>query len=597
MKRRWALGLASALPAMCILAWHARQFYPFMADDSFISLRYSQRLLQGYGLTWSDYERVEGYSNLLWVLLCAAVGRVVDLVWAARIVGVGSTLALFATIGVWCSRTWAGVLAALLGTSLLALSGPVAVWAIGGLEQPLLCALLAAGLVGTMELTAGSEGTLAPRVFAATALALTCLVRPDAPLLVFLALAGALLARFSVENLKRFVLLGAPALAAILGQFAFRLAYYDSPVPNTAYLKLAYTMVRVQTGLDYVVSGWRVMVPCALFAAAGLLFDLAAGKLRRALPAVLALAGWVAYLVLIGGDIFPARRHLVVVLVLLVLLGLRGVEGLIASTRWPLRASAVLGAVVASLWGGFAWGTTDPRSLEARGEQWEWLGEVSGRLFVEAFAPYRPLIAVHSAGCVPYFSGLPAIDMLGLNDSWIARHPPADFGRSSVSYDLHAVGDPEYVIRRQPDLILPCGPLGSAEACPNIPSAPALFNHPRFRADFVPMHFLGSRPFEATGIAWVRTSSPVAVTRREDGYLLSPALLARGPAFLRLDQGRAVVEFPPRSRVLVDHLPMGGRIDASELGAIVANMTPSGLVLENPSDAPVKLEGIRLRVQ
>jgi hypothetical protein len=567
-----------------------------MADDSFISLRYSQRLLAGHGLTWTDYERVEGYSNLLWILLCAALGRFTDLVSAARIAGVGSTVLLFAIVGIWSSKRWSGGLAAMVGTCLLALCGPMAVWAIGGLEQPLLCALLAAGLVGLMELSTKDPKSPALRGFTSLALALVCLVRPDAPLLVFLALAGAFLGRCSLENVRQLVVLGLPAVVSILGQLAFRLAYYGSPVPNTAHLKLAFTLVRVQTGLEYVVSGWRVMLPFVLFAAAGISFDLVKGQGRRSLVALLPLIGWLAYVVVVGGDIFPARRHLTVALVLLVLAGIRGVEGLFSLTRWSLRGAAGLGAV-ACLWGGFAWGTTDPKSLDARGEQWEWLGEVSGRLFVDAFAPYRPLIAVHSAGCVPFFSELPSIDMLGLNDSWIARHPPANFGRSSVSYDLHAVGDPEYVLRRQPDLILPCGPLGSAEVCTNIPSAPALFTLPAFRAEFVPMHFLGDRPFVATGTVWVRAASPIAITRREGGYLLLPALLARGPSFLRLDQGRTVLEVPPRSRVLVDHLPIQGRIEPSGLGAVVASMTPAGLVLENPTDAPARLERLLLLAQ
>jgi len=47
---------------------------PFFVDDSFIALRYVWRLLHGRGLTWTDGDHVEGYSNLLWVLIVAAGG-------------------------------------------------------------------------------------------------------------------------------------------------------------------------------------------------------------------------------------------------------------------------------------------------------------------------------------------------------------------------------------------------------------------------------------------------------------------------------------------------------------------------------------------
>src|SRR5687768_11268585 len=65
---RWhraAVGLlAGALLALGI----AETAWPWVVDDAFISLRYADRLVAGDGLTWTDGERVEGYSNLLWVL-------------------------------------------------------------------------------------------------------------------------------------------------------------------------------------------------------------------------------------------------------------------------------------------------------------------------------------------------------------------------------------------------------------------------------------------------------------------------------------------------------------------------------------------------
>src|SRR5207245_6299501 len=62
---------------------------------------------------------------------------------------------------------------------------------------------------------------------------------------------------------------------------------------------------------------------------------------------------------------------------------------------------------------------------------------------------------------IAYAAELPALDMLGLCDRWIARHPPAQ-GR----YDLvgHSLGDGDYVLRRQPDVVVFCGPYGG-EPC------------------------------------------------------------------------------------------------------------------------------------
>ena len=67
----WRWTALAALPALALFALQAGWPWPFFSDDSFISLRYAARLLAGEGLTWTDGERVEGYSNLLWVLLTA----------------------------------------------------------------------------------------------------------------------------------------------------------------------------------------------------------------------------------------------------------------------------------------------------------------------------------------------------------------------------------------------------------------------------------------------------------------------------------------------------------------------------------------------
>ena len=72
------LAVYAALPvvvALPVLLLHAFHYMPYMSDDSLIVARYAERLIEGRGLTWTDGERVEGYSNLLWVLLIAGVGE------------------------------------------------------------------------------------------------------------------------------------------------------------------------------------------------------------------------------------------------------------------------------------------------------------------------------------------------------------------------------------------------------------------------------------------------------------------------------------------------------------------------------------------
>jgi hypothetical protein len=67
--------------------------------------------------------------------------------------------------------------------------------------------------------------------------------------------------------------------------------------------------------------------------------------------------------------------------------------------------------------------------------------------------PKDSLLAINAAGVVPYRTGFPSLDMLGLNDRHIARSQvvPAFGGRVFVGHYKHDGG---YVCSRAPDLVL-----------------------------------------------------------------------------------------------------------------------------------------------
>ncbi|MBK7758077.1 MAG: hypothetical protein IPI35_17100 [Deltaproteobacteria bacterium] len=66
----WGLGLGGIVLAALVGAVAQAS----VVDDAFVSFRYVNNLLSGHGLVWNLDERVEGYTNLLWVLLLAALG-------------------------------------------------------------------------------------------------------------------------------------------------------------------------------------------------------------------------------------------------------------------------------------------------------------------------------------------------------------------------------------------------------------------------------------------------------------------------------------------------------------------------------------------
>lgn len=585
---RVTVASAACLLAIAVLWRHASSYLPFMADDAFISLRYSQRLMSGEGLTWTDGERVEGYTNLLWILVRSFVGWFTDLVNASRIVGVCSTIGVFVGVFLFGGTPLKDVLSSFVATICLALAGPIAVWAIGGLEAPLVAVLLSVVVLQVVGVAAGRVFTSRSAWTIAVASGLLALTRPDAMLLVVAIALGLFASLRPRDALRPALWLLVPAGLAFGAQLLFRLTYYGEWIPNTARLKVKWTPSRLEGGLEYLTSSWKVLLPLlSMVVVAAILRKLQGRSVRLLWVFSAPFVAWAAYLVVIGGDIFPARRHITLLLVLLA-----------AALAWvmkevDLRQRGARIIVFSSMMVGLAlsglWGTSDPRSLDARNERWEWEGEVSGKLFKAAWGHLRPLLAVHSAGCVPYFSELPSLDLLGLNDAWIAKHLPPSYGKSSLSYDLHAVGDADYVMKRKPDLILPCGPLGFDRPCQSIPAAMPLFGHPQFAASYFPVHFRGEVPFTAEGTVFARLTSPVATAPVEGGVMLKAAFLSRAPAALVLEGGSAAAEFPPKSVVKIDRLPQQGTIDSAGLRGLNASWRGSDLEIVNPTDVPIRI--------
>ncbi len=552
-RSRWAWTLAIGVPA-AVLAWSATSFLPFLADDALISLRYARRLLEGRGLTWTDGERVEGYSNLLWILLDAGLGALgVDLVRGARILGLGSLVVATACIAALVAKGERGrPLAALGGGLLLAVSGPAGAWAVGGLEEPLVAALFALALVtGSRLLEAGRDPPGSPRgvsreLRAGIPLALLCLSRPDGPLFA-LVFALVMWASPGERRFARALALGAlPALAVLL-QLGFRLVYYGDWLPNTAYLKARVDALTLRQGAGYLRAAWPFLWPALVTGAAGALLGWSSPARRGAVKLLVAsFSAWTLYVLAIGGDIFPAHRHLLVPLVACAFLAALAFErALVIEQRLPrLAATLALGALLAA----FAFlQRRDPEVRVAEVQRWQWDGEVVGRLFGGGFRAEQPLWAVSAAGCLPYFSGLPALDILGLTDRHIARTEP---DRSLPLY--HDRGDGAYVLARAPDLITFGVPSGGP---PVYVTGKELRDDPRFREQYERVLFEGFEPYRVPTRTFVRREGRVGIERRGE-FVRHPAHLLTGATAQPGPDGGIVARLPAGMEVSTQPLEL-----------------------------------------
>jgi hypothetical protein len=97
-------------------------------------------------------------------------------------------------------------------------------------------------------------------------------------------------------------------------------------------------------------------------------------------------------------------------------------------------------------------------------------------LLVGALTEPDASVAVEAAGALPYYAERPTVDMLGLNDAYIAHLPPTPGGSGVAGHEKIA---PAYVLGRRPAII------------PYYATRPYLTERPEFAANYQLHEFFG----------------------------------------------------------------------------------------------------------
>lgn len=429
-----------------------QHYYDFLHDDAFIAFRYAANWAAGIGPVYNPGERVEGYSDFLWVALlrgAAAAGR--DVVLTARGVGsaAGIALALGAALAVWSCfrRSWR---LALFAAAAVALHACPAVWALSGLETvPFALLVLAASIMFLHERRRRRAHWVSGLLFAGVAL-----LRADGFLFLFPAV---VLAALQPERRTRALVTLGVAFAVVAVPYAiWRWSFYGSLLPNTYYAKTGGGLLQQVRGLFYV---YNVIEPFGGILLWCLPLVLLARRDRERDPErlyfALLVASVGAAVVWVGGDHMPMGRFFAPLVVPVLLLQMEAAVEIVASTRGlpgrvPWLAAFVLWSCI--LLAGFM-PTLNRRRLPASfaisnaalTRQWV----LAGHWLRDHVAP-GTWMATNAAGAVAYYSGLPVIDMLGLNDSHIAHTAPVTGGGGTAGHEKR---DFDYVLARRPGVI------------------------------------------------------------------------------------------------------------------------------------------------
>jgi hypothetical protein len=308
--------------------------YYVLFDDAMISMRYAYNLAHGNGLVWNVGERVQGFTNPLWVFYMALLHRLpIPLPQMGLAIQVTGAVFLAATLFFVrriVEQLTGDMLAMLGAVALAAFYAPLNSFSLLGMEVSALALLLTASIWLALR-----NGTDRFTPFLYVILAIGTLLRSDAAVPYVIILAAMYVTR--KQHRRQHLAWGLGLLVLSLGgQALASFFYYGQWLPNTYYLKLEGWpfALRILRGLYALVwfayySNWILfLLPLSL-----LLFR----RDWKVLLPLAVLAGQLAYSVYVGGDAWEhhggANRYIAIAMPIYF--------GLLATAVEELRRGAV----------------------------------------------------------------------------------------------------------------------------------------------------------------------------------------------------------------------------------------------------------------
>ncbi len=453
-----------AIPAVAIFCFLALKLN-FIQDDAYISYRYVQNFLDGRGLVYNAGERVEGFTNFGWVIyLCMWGSLGLKYITISKITG-------FALGGLFVFLTYLiglevfgqkGKWFALVATYLVGANQSVAYWSPAGLETAAFAVAVALCLLWWLRKSR----------LLIWAMVMAVWFRPEGAVICGLIVAiDWMIERrppvFSALCLGTALLLSLPMVG-------FKSAYYHGILPNPFYAKTGMDLAQLKSGVDYT---WQFLSDYGLWGG-GIVVSIAlalVGKLTTSsLRILLIFCGYALYVTVIGGDVLKVHRFYVPLAGASALLLTSVVWGMVGKMRTV--AQTVILVVFATVtvplayWLPLKYVKSYNESEKGLVYNQAFLGRAIKMADASDFS-----VAATTIGALGYeLVGHTVIDMLGLTDSTIARHPHSDADNMTTTWKERQYNS-RYVLSRSPDYVV-----FSTGLKPSAPAEKSLFLYKQF---------------------------------------------------------------------------------------------------------------------
>lgn len=465
---RW--GLIAVFLFVCLFIFIRHAIYlNCVAEDSYITFRFAQNLAHGYGFVWNIGEPpVEGYTNFLWVIICAGIFKSgLDLPFTSQVLGVIfgclSIFYLFKLTSCILGRTTP---LCLIPGLFLALCGPFASWASSGMETSLFSLLLIMAvyyyLLFIKTLSFKNANLSLMTMFFAT------LTRPEGLIIPFITFCLTIfMFKGNQKTLKRYLLSFLIFfLVPFLVYFCWRLTYFGFLLPNTFYAKTGGGVEQYKRGLAYLgYFSFFYLIPLIPF----LVLFLWEGKEPewRLNPNTLLLLSicliYTIYIIFVGGDYMAMFRFFVPIIPFIyTFIGL-GI-GILWTGMTKYKQIVTLGLLATCLLATVVQSTPFEKNLFVKPplmhgnyqgiliERWHSQRLcLLGKFFDKYKSSPNESLSTNAIGAIAYFSGLKIYDVHGIVDTHIAHVKMGGLGQRLAG---HEKADFMYILSKKPTFIM-----------------------------------------------------------------------------------------------------------------------------------------------